>query len=137
MTPQCTQLVKGQCSIQILPFSGSRFSELHTPGPGRVPRSFSVLGFHLCPHCLRVGQVPARGQQVVGQLPPGSGAQHVLKGTDGLAALCMGREPQWGWTLVPGEKSHSRLTDAQISAPGSRFGATSLSVPRAQRGMSV
>lgn len=30
------------------------------------------------------------------QLLPGSGAQHVLKDTDGLAALCMGREPEAG-----------------------------------------
>ena len=36
------------------------------------------------------------GQQVVDQLLPGSGAQHVLKDTDGLAALCMGREPEAG-----------------------------------------
>lgn len=50
----------------------------------------------LCPHCLRVGQVPGQGQQVVDQLLPGSGAQHVLRDTDGLEALCMDREPEAG-----------------------------------------
>ena len=50
----------------------------------------------LCPHCLWVGPEPGRGQQVADQLLPGSGAQHVLKDTDGLAALCMGREPEAG-----------------------------------------
>lgn len=40
--------------------------------------------------------MPGRGQQVGDQLLPGSGAQHALKDTDGLAALCMGREPEVG-----------------------------------------
>lgn len=57
-------------------------------------RSYWVLS--LCAHCLRVGQVPGWGQQVVDQLLPGSGAQRVLKDTDGLAASCMGREPEAG-----------------------------------------
>lgn len=40
--------------------------------------------------------MPGQGQQVVDQLLPGSGAQHVLRDTDGLEALCMDREPEAG-----------------------------------------
>lgn len=62
--------------------------------------------------CLSIGQVPDWGQQVVDQLLPGSGAQHALKDTDGLAALGMGREPEAGVGTGSCEKTHSGLADS-------------------------
>lgn len=59
----------------------------------------------LCSHCLWVGPEPGRGQQVADQLLPGSGTQHVLKDTDGLAALCMGRELEAGVDIGSWRKS--------------------------------
>lgn len=56
------------------------------------------------------------------QLLPGSGAQHVLKDTDGLAAVGMGREPEAGADPGSCEKAHSGFADSPgLSAlsPGS------------------
>lgn len=93
-----------------------------------------------CPHCLGVGQVPGWGQQVADQLLPGSGAQHVLKDTDGLAALCMGREPEAGvGTGSWRKKAHSRLAYAQhwaLSLQAQVWHYSSFCV-QCQRGMSV
>lgn len=46
------------------------------------------------------------------QLLPGSGAQHALKDTDGLAALGMGREPEAGVGTGSCENTHSGLADS-------------------------
>lgn len=56
--------------------------------------------------------MPDQGQQVVDQLLPGSGAQHALKDTDGLAALGVGREPEAGADTGSCEKAHSGFTDS-------------------------
>lgn len=45
-----------------------------------------------------------------------------------------------GWTLVPGGKAHSRLTDTQhraLSPPGCGLGSVSLYVPSAQHAVSA
>lgn len=56
--------------------------------------------------------MPDQGQQVEDQLLPGSGAQHALKDTDGLAALDMGREPEAGVDTGSCEKAHSGFADS-------------------------
>lgn len=90
-----SQLAEGQAcgksSFALVP--GSASCTFPALDEGHVP---SQLSDPLCPPCLAVGQVPGRGQWVVDQLLPGSGAQHVLKDTDGLAALGLGREPEAG-----------------------------------------
>jgi hypothetical protein len=48
----------------------------------------------------------------VDQLLLGSGAQHVLKDTDGLAALGMGREPAVGADTGSCEKTHSGFANS-------------------------
>lgn len=65
---------------------------------------------------LELDRCRVGGQQVEDQLLPGSGAQHVLKDTDGLAALCLGREPEAGVDTGSWRKAHSRLTDARYWA---------------------
>lgn len=61
--------------------------------------------------------MPGRGQQVADQLPPRSGAQHVLKDTDGLAASCVGREPAAG--VDAGSWRESSFTTRRSPALGS------------------
>lgn len=74
--------------------------------------------------------MPGRGQQVVDQLLPRSGAQHVLKDTDGLAALRVGREPAAG--ADAGSWRKSSFKTRRSPALGS-----ALCVPRAQRAMAI
>lgn len=88
--------------------------------------------YSLSPCCLSIDRMPDRGQQVVDQLLPGSGAQHALKDTDGLAALGMGREPAAGADTGSREKTHSGFANSLgvlgSKPPESRFGVTSLCV---------
>lgn len=88
--------------------------ELHTRHSGYLPslfpssqtHSLSVLAVSALDRC-QIGAL-----QVVDQLLPGSGAQHALKDTDGLAALGMGREPEAGADTGSCEKVHSGFADS-------------------------
>lgn len=117
----------------------AKFVKIQASLHSRLKETFPILSQlsesysrSLSPCCLSIDRMPDRGQQVVDQLLPGSGAQHALKDTDGLAALGMGREPVAGADTGSREKTHSGFDNSLgvlgSQPPESRFGVTSLRV---------